>query len=105
MQAFSEAQHAYVDGQLDQESMVRCAATLAREARRRRLPPETMLFAMELAGCYRSERVREDRDRSTLYFTTLASLLSSYYDSAARPADRRITHRETKPAVADPAEG
>lgn len=95
LQAFCDAQQLFIAGKLDEHTMRDRATRLAREARRRRLTPEVLLLAMELGGCYRSHTVGEDREQSSRYFSTLHYLLSTFYDSAARPADRRLAPRNS----------
>lgn len=94
LQAFCDAQLQFIDGTLDESTMRDRAILVAREARRRRLTPEALLLAMELGGCYRSHMVRDNPERSSRYFSTLHYLLSTFYDSAARPADRRLAPRD-----------
>jgi hypothetical protein len=102
MQAFCDAQLGYIEGTVDEARMGHCAAALAREARRRRLQPEVLLMAMELAGCQRSHDVREDDRRSKRYFVCLHQLLSAYFDSSSRPADRRLSPRGHAPRTDAP---
>jgi hypothetical protein len=93
--AFCDAQHAFIDRDVDEEVVRQKAVGLAREARRRRLEPQVLLFAMELGGCYRSNQLenRADPEPARRYFTTLHYLLASYYGSASRPAERRLAPR------------
>lgn len=92
---FCDAQHAFIDRAVDEEVVRQKAVGLAREARRRRLPPETLLLAMQLGGCYRSGQLDNlaEPERARRYFTTLHYLLASYYGSASRPAERRLAPR------------
>jgi hypothetical protein len=93
--AFCDAQHVFIDRNVDEEVAREKAVGLTREVRRRRLPPETLLLAMELGGCYRSGQLdsHANPEPARRYFTTLHYLLASYYGSASRPAERRLTPR------------
>lgn len=93
--AFCDAQHAFIDRNVDEDAVRQKGVALAREARRRRLPPETLLLAMELGGCYRSSQLENCADPvpARRYFRTLHYLLASYYGSESRPAERRLAPR------------
>lgn len=60
--AFCDAQHSFIDHDVDDEVVRQKAVGLAREARRRRLEPQILLFAMELGGCYRSHQLEDRAD-------------------------------------------
>ena len=93
--AFCEVQRHFIEsGEGEEETQAR-AAFLARESRRRRHDPQSILLAMRIGGCYRSGDVGTDQpERYSRYFRVLHHVLSSYYGSESRPAERRLTERK-----------
>ena len=92
--AFCDDQRRYIDQNADEEQVRASAVNLAREARRRRLSPESVLLAMQLGGCYRSCTLYSlASDLTMRYFRSLRMLLASYFGSESRPAERRLAPR------------
>ena len=97
--AFCEAQRAFIDSGTGEDGLHTCGRQLAREARRRRIEPQSLLLAMRIGGCYRSDDFDPNAgERLSRYFAALSSLLTSYYGAESRPAERRMTPRPKRPS-------
>lgn len=98
MLEFCDVQHRFVDhGEAHRDALVAVARVLAREARRRRLLPETILFAMRIAGCYRAgDLYPQAMEQSSRCTSALNALLHAYHGSESRPSERRSIERKER---------
>ena len=96
---YCDAQRAYIDSCESRDELRQMGRHLAREARRRRLLPETLLLAMQIAGCHRSHEFYGEKayDGLTRYHETLAELLFFFFGPESRPAERRMAPRKGGP--------
>lgn len=93
--AFCDVQRPFVDADTGKDELHRLARLLAREARRRRLEPQTVLLAMRIAGCYRGVDVYPSTpERHTRYVVALRFVLAAFYGSESLPSERRDTPRK-----------
>jgi len=96
---YCDAQRAFIDSGESRDEVRQFGRHLAREARRRRILPETLLLAMQIAGCHRSHEFYGEKayDALSRYHETLAELLFYFFGPESRPAERRMSPRSKRP--------
>ena len=83
LQRFCEVQRNFVETGEGRDVLREVCTHLALAARRRRIAPERILYAMQLGGCYRHTSMSPDGgDLSDRFFAALSCLLTSYFDPA-----------------------